>query len=182
MERRYGHRAQARAVCRVARERNFGIDGIDLIARSLCDSERDATTPERKKTRFARRESSCCGTSDISRRRREPVVTYAASTRPFPPTIEKEERTRARGSFDGPMVFQRTSAPALLGLLLAERKKGGTLRSHAQESNTREHTLCAVAPLAGRRSARTLGRAARLIEGPTFCKDYVRKKKRLRTQ
>lgn len=80
-------------------------------------------------------------------------------------------RSRARKDY-GPTVCQRTSAPALCRRVAAKTRDAPT-------SPRRGHHSCAVAPFAGRRSARTLGRAARLIEGPEthlfwyFLKDHV---------
>lgn len=139
MERRYTDTARKRvqsAECEM-REKFFGIDGIDLVARSLCDSERDATMRDR---------DALHSTRVVVVRRisawREPVVTYAANTRPsLLPQREKSVRAREDRKTVRWFVKELPPRPSKACFWPSE-KEGGTLRSYAQESNTREHTLC----------------------------------------
>lgn len=157
-------------------------------------SERDATTRETTDGR---------NSVESRARRREPVVTYAAKSRPSLSTTmgcEREksvlagERTAVRRFFKElpprpSSVHTRCPAHPVCVAAKAERKEGGTLRKSRATEATRAstHTLCRSPPPptgGGWRPARTLGRAARLIEGPTNLCQRPRKerKKRLRTQ
>lgn len=123
---------------------------------SLCDSERDAAK--------ARTGGNLRGEHAI-----------------LSPAIEREERSRARGLSRGPTVFQRTSAPALLRFFRFTAKgRRDAPKSPRERANTHRIHLCRSLALSRRRSARTLGRAARLIEGPTkpFAKTTLEKRKR----
>lgn len=96
------------------------------------------------------------------------------------PAIEREERSRARGlSLTRSDGFSKNFRPGPSSLLFRFTAKGrrDAPKSPRERANTHRINLCRSLALSRRRSARTLGRAARLIEGPTFCKDHVGKEK-----
>ena len=121
-------RKQARAVCRVS-EKILEFDEFESL-RALS-------------TRFGARRRD---TRETLSAWREPVVTYAARN------ISSRARGIVRGRF--PMVFQRTSAPALLGLLLQPlvgRRQPSERRDAPTQRATRASffLLRAVAPSRG---------------------------------
>lgn len=102
------------------------------------------------------------------------------------PAIERGEPFASREDSHGSDGFSKNFRPGPSSLLFRFTAKGrrDAPKSPRVKSQHAPRYIFAVASLARRRSARTLGRAARLIEGPTkpFAKTTLERESVLRTQ